>query len=99
VQPKQLFTGTELTYSLPIDEPLGIRLSASNVVLDLKPGMAAATAGVQIYDVVHSVDGTKIDYEYAALDLLKKKPDGSTVRKVVVWRQNSTAAAPAPSSA
>jgi len=78
--------GAQQTFHLPVDAPLGVRLSASNIVLDMKPGMAAATAGLTIDDLVQSVDGQSCEAEWAALDLLKKKPEGLSAREVVVWR-------------
>ena len=84
--------GEELTFQLPgTDEPLGLRLSEENVVLDLKPDGAGAKAGVRVSDIVKSVDGVICDFEYAALDQLKKKPEPTSsgdlpLRSMVVWR-------------
>ena len=92
--------GEELTFQLPVDEPLGLRLSETSLVLDLKPEMAGAQAGVRVDDVIKSVDWILCDYEYAALDLLKKKaePDApASLRHVIVWRAApATAATPLP---
>ena len=77
----------EFRVSLPLGEPLGMRLSLTNEVLELKEGLAAHRAGIARGDLVAEVDGWDVSGVDAARHALKHQPDeGQETREIVLIR-------------